>query len=289
MGVEISRFLTESDLQPHIKDFLAESSWEMMISEGVVFGPNRLREILRKARRLLETAPGPNLATRYELAQGWFSYWNQLISDKAEEMPDGQSPFVKSAKLMPVDNVVAYLAGSSYRHHESGVLFVAGAEGHEGHLHAAKWMTDHLGSWPCPIWVFEQNSYFAVKERGLPFLPLLVRLSMWHYYPGLRIITVAPERRAGVPEATHYQEIFDHLGATYCFAEELDPHRKEKVGRGEPAPFLVIPHLPVEATTTRVERLLDWDGDKDEETIADRIRELLKWSAPPRDSRFLEI
>jgi hypothetical protein len=290
MTKEISRFLIQKDLQPRIESLLPPGcSWETLLSEGKALGPDRLLAILREAKALLETAPGPNLARRYDLAQGWFNCWFRLIQRERREEVDRPSLFIESHKLIPVDKVATYLAENQVLRNESGVLFVAGAEGHAGHFHAIRWMADHLGSWPCPIWVFEQDSYLTKKERGSPFLPLVVRLSMWHYHPQARVITVAPERDMEVPEARHYKEIFDCLGVTFCFAEELDPLREEKIRRGEEASFLIIPHLPVEATAERVEKLFPGaEEDKawlDEQFMAAFIQE----STPPPDSKFIEV
>jgi len=164
MTPETPQFLTQADLLPKIESFLPHGcSGEALLAEGKVFSPYRLSMILLEAKRLLQTAPGPNLTRRYSLAEGWYNSWLRTITSSIEERTKRTSLFVESNKLMSEDKVSAYLLKNGVLEDESGVLFVAGAEGHAGHLHAARWMAEYLGNWPCPIWVFEQDSYFLAS------------------------------------------------------------------------------------------------------------------------------
>lgn len=133
----------------------------------------------------------------------------------------------------------------------TGVLFVAGAEGHTGHVLALGEMYESC----FPIWVFEQNGYFINKHRPGPFLPLEVRLSMWCCDNRMGLTTVAPECPQGGDLNEHYQKLFDRTGAKWCFADILDPNAREKVRRGEFRGFNLLQHHSTAGTSDRVKRI----------------------------------
>jgi hypothetical protein len=273
MSTEAKRYFTQRDCD--FRQYLPpECTWQEMIRTGEVIEPETLIKILLLAKNFLITAPGPNRAARSELVPPWYDQWWRLILDSQPE----------KKKLRPFTQVKPYLTENSLVDH-SGVLFVAGAEGHEGHLHAASYMKENV---LCTILAFEQDSYFTIvgKERGAPFLPLEVRLSMWHYSPSVDLLTVLPERMLGVPEDEHYQALFEQLGARYCFAEAIDPNCEEKIARGEKVSFLVIPHLPVAPTTDRVEHLFP-ESEPLESTA--EITKLIALLTPPRNDSFFRI
>lgn len=246
MGVEAPHYFTQKDLEPHLS-LPAGCNWRTMIARQEVLAPAVLATVLKQAKDFLVTQPGPNLARRRQLAPPWLDYWLDKIENWFD-LENSRPGFVCSYKLMTFNEVADFLKRNQLVE-SSGILFVAGAEGHEGHVRAAKYMAWHCQA---PIWVFEQNSYLMKKERKLPFLPLEVRLSMWQRSP-LSVLTVAPEKLPAVSESEHYLGLFKQLGARYCFADDRDPNREEKIKRGELADFLIISHLPVASTTERVE------------------------------------
>ncbi len=123
----------------------------------------------------------------------------------------------------------------------TGVLNAAGMEGHWGHQKAIDYMATTVD---VPILLLEGPEYFIRHpERRKPFLPLLVRISMWALYPETGIISVSPPKAHGINEDDHYQNVFQTTEAMFSFAEAGDPHEFEKRARGEWAAFTQIPHF----------------------------------------------
>jgi len=258
-------YLTQKDLLRKYPDLLPKDcTWQRMLEKEEILAPSVLLKILTRAEQFLVETPGPNWELRHLLAPRWFGYWQELIWKKEKDYPK-RAVYVKSDSSKPFEKVGKYLkhlkrTGSPYM--EGGVLFVAGAEGHEGHIYAAS----HMSSYEFCIWVFEQDEYFVNKKRKAPYLPLPVRLSMWAHW-GIDVVTVAPLRNPQVSEKDHYQALFNQTGAHYCFATEDDPNLQEKISRGKPNPIQImrrqiepvpiIPKLNVFSTSDRVSRLFD--------------------------------
>lgn len=121
------------------------------------------------------------------------------------------------------------LLKAKYPNKDTGMLFVAGAEGHKGHVWAARYMANIV---PVTIWGFEQPEYMRRKARKAPFLSLPLRLSMWFYKPLLNHLTVLPLNESSTSDNDHYNELFMRSGARYFFVHEKDPYLTEKLGRG---------------------------------------------------------
>lgn len=227
---------------------LPDISWEEMMEKQIVFSPRVMHAVLKDAREFLMTEPGPHLEIRKQIAPPWFEYWMTRIFPTANLIT---KDYEVSYKLVPFDNVKRHLR-QFFPSWDSGVLFVAAAEGHAGHLRAEA----HMAKWTeVPVWAFEQDSYLETKPRGAPFLSLPFRLSLWHYSK-LKVLTVSPERVDAVRESIHYKYLFDRLGVTRCFADEIDPYVEEKTHRGEFRQSNVIPHKFTPSTHDRVERIL---------------------------------
>lgn len=208
--------------------------------------PEHLTLALSRAKEFLITEPGPNLLRRRHFAPIWLDFWGKLSQQFCNQRTESRPGFTRSGNLWPFGKIRDCVEGEV-----SGALFVAGAEGHYGHVYAAQFM----GMWVTPVWAFEQDSYFATKERRNPFLPLELRLSMWEHF-GIDYLTVSPERDSDVDLNTHYARLFQKLGVTYCFATEGDPDLVEKIDRGAISPFRIIPRVSVPSTTVQVEHLL---------------------------------
>lgn len=219
-----------------------------MTAEHLVISPLPLANILTSAFQYLRTFPGEHLNERRELAPEWLGWWINYLSG----FPSSNELLVPSDKLKSIEDIGGVLRS---RKEASGVLFVAAAEGHEGHRHAARWMKDHVKT---VVWLFEQDEYLKRKPRGAPFLPLEVRLSMWAHHPGVDLASITPYTDClNVDELNaYYKRIFKTTDATYCFATKGDPNLEAKIGRGQSAKFTTIPFFPVPSTTERVEILM---------------------------------
>ncbi|MFC1727105.1 hypothetical protein ACFL0Y_01150 [Patescibacteria group bacterium] len=235
---------------------LPECAWQEMLTRREALSPQVLTRILHDAKDFLTNEPGPNLHNRRLIVPPWINYWqDQIWSSPLETYRESKPGFVHSEKLMPFSDMGDYLEEMEFESF-AGVLFVVGAEGHAGHVHCANHMADkRVKNWfIVPVWVFEQDSHMLRKERMAPFLPLEVRLSMWNYHR-LKVITVAPEKKSGISDTDHYQELFDQLKARYCFASADDPNKDEKINRGETDINTVISMVKTERTSLRVSKL----------------------------------
>lgn len=203
---------------------LPNVSWEEMIDRKVVFGPTLLRKVLSEANDYLTTAEGPNLERRKVIVPPWFDYWRDLLVFTPEWTEEG---LIDSGnKLQYFENIKEIL--SLQPNKTSGGLFVAAAEGHAGHIHAAEYMS---GEVDVVVWGFEQESYMLGKPRGGSFLPLEVRLSMWFYMKNIDILTVIPEIDEGTGVNEHYDSLFEQLGIDVMFYDENDPYAELKSRR----------------------------------------------------------
>ena len=229
---------------------LPKVTWQEMLDERVVIAPQNVIEALQEAEQLLITHPGPNLERRKRLAPEWFSYWENLLKKYPRE--SGIELIPSGNKLVKFENLSDLLA-MIYPSEKTGMLFVAGAEGHKGHIHAAKYMA---GVVLVTIWGFEQDEYMQRKDRQAPFLTLPLRLSMWFYEPALTHLTVLPKNTRGIADNDHYNDLFIRSGAKYFFVHEKDPYRTEKLARGEQDLDRTITHpFPLQSTTEAVEEL----------------------------------
>lgn len=207
-------------------DALPKIDWQEMFDKKMVFAPQNVVAALKEAEGLLVTLPGPNLERRRILAPKWFEYWKELLTTSSYESDTGLVP--SGNKLIEFEGLPGFLE-TRYKDINTGMIFVAGAEGHKGHLHAAKYMA---GKVPVTIWGFEQPKYMQRKARKAPFLPLSLRLLMWFYVPEITHLTVLPRNVSGKSDNDHYNGLFVSSGARYFFVHEKDPYLKEKLARG---------------------------------------------------------
>jgi hypothetical protein len=240
-------------------DIVSTTSWQEILGSGKPINAAILREYLLDSYLHLITEPGPNLDLRIELelSENWLTYWVDYLKAFEHHQDLNHAhivPFEKLSEVIKVEKENAKVikvpedgGGAS-----SGVLFVGGLEGHEGHRLAVDWMLRHVN---VPVVLFEQDEYFSVKERKRPYLPLEVRLSMWSYYNRNLFMSVLPLKEEGVSDREHYQNLFDRVYADFCFATSGDPHEEEKRGRGKEAYFTLIPYRNVPRTTLRVQKL----------------------------------
>ncbi|KKQ43008.1 MAG: hypothetical protein US60_C0009G0011 [Microgenomates group bacterium GW2011_GWC1_37_8] len=273
-------------------DALPRVDWQEMLDNRVVFAPQNILAALKEAEQLLVSHPGPNLERRKVLAPEWFGYWKDLIIALPYESDAGLMS--SGDKLVKFEDLSSLLE-TRYKDENTGMIFVAGAEGHKGHVHAAKYMAKVV---PVTVWGFEQDEYMQRKARKAPFLPLPLRLSMWFYESALTHLTVLPINLSGLPDNDHYNELFLRAGVKYFFVHEKDPNLDVKLARGgqdldrtiqHPFPFLdtteavqeiiseisleeiynllvrqnlrIIPDLPVESSSERVKKLLPDEND----------------------------
>ncbi len=204
-------------------EHLPKITWQEMIENQVVFSPGRVISAITEAERFLITESGPNLDRRRILVPEWFSYWSHLLA-KVHQSADVEF-FDSGNKLINFDKLPKFLY-TNYSDLKTGEIFVAGAEGHKGHLHAARYMANIV---PITIWGFEQESYMSKKARNGSFLPLELRLSMWFYERSVNHLTVLPANDLGIPDNDHYNDLFKRSGANYFFVHESDPYNRGKV------------------------------------------------------------
>ena len=175
MTQEHREFFTNFE-SPHMPNV----GWQEIVAEHKVIEPARLIAILRDAKTFLITAPGPNLERRKILVPNWFNYWfGRIIFDRAPSQYPVGNDFTHSVKLAGYEEVAERLLW--HRTKESGLLNLAGAEGHDGHIFAAKYMAERVYT----IWAFEQDQYFQTqtKLRGAPFYRFLLGFQCGPIHP----------------------------------------------------------------------------------------------------------
>ncbi|MBI2066000.1 hypothetical protein HYT60_00640 [Candidatus Woesebacteria bacterium] len=220
-------------------ELIKSYGWQEILESGEPIDRKTLSEFLIRANEFLTTEPGPHLAQRREYSTDWLKWWIEYIKVAGTDR--------RPALLLPINRIRRSVDPGN----PSGVLFAGGLEGHRGH----RWAVDRMLSFVKPILLFEQDEYLAGKERQASFLPLEVRLSMWsHYRPDL-MISVLPQRNPAVTESEHYKALFEATGADYCFATDGDQFAEQKMARGKPASFTLIPYINTEPTTFRVQKL----------------------------------
>lgn len=193
-------------------------SWQEMLRTGEKIAPDILSKVLTDAYDFLITEPGPNLERRKKMAPDWFRYWIDLC-----ESVSGNTKIKR--KLFEFENISTQL---EYRPVDSGILMLAGGEGHKGHRNAARIMKSRV---PVVVFAFDQPDLLRNKSRGGEFLPLAVRLSMWDLSPYVDIISVMPPMVPGMGVNEHYDSLFHSCGATMQFVQESDPHLHLKAQR----------------------------------------------------------
>jgi len=229
---------------------LPKVTWEEMVESQLVISPLNVYMALKEAENLLTTHPGPNLERRQRLAPRWFGYWKQLLEKR---LTSNDVELIGSDdKLIGFEYLASFLQ-RKYANKDTGITFNAGAEGHEGHLHAAKYMANNV---PIAIWALEQAEYMKQKERKAHFLPLELRLSMWFYEPSVSHLAVLPKDPLGKYDNDHYNGLFIRSGAKYFFVHEKDPHLKEKLKRGgQDLSLTILQDSELLSTTEMVEKL----------------------------------
>jgi len=232
-------------------DALPKVGWQDMLNKRVVYAPQNVLAALKDAEQLLVTHTGPNLARRKILAPEWFGYWKDMLTTFSYESDTGLMS--SGDKLVNFDDL-SRLLEARYKDENTGMLFVAGAEGHKGHIHAAKYMA---GVVPVTVWGFEQDDYMQRKARKAPFLSLQLRLSMWFYKSTITHLTVLPRNSQGIPDNDHYNELFIRSGVKYFFVHEKDPYLTQKLARGMQDLYRTIRHdFPDLSTTESVQELM---------------------------------
>ena len=227
--------------------------WEVMVEMGVVYPPSKLQEMLFEAHDYLVAVPGPHQQRRRELGFYWFENWTHILSEKR-----AKAAVDSGVVLCRFGQVAAHVDSFHSSTESSGVLMMAGGEGHLGHLRAAEWVHHNVGY---SVLLLEQDRYFERKPRGWPFLPLDMRLSMW-YYSGLwSCVSVIPLLDPTVVDPAevnaHYDRVFKETHVLFSFATEGDPFEKIKRSRGVQAGFTAIPRYDWPDTTTHVQRLME--------------------------------
>ena len=235
------------------EDILPGITWQEMLSARMYIGPRPLLRFLSEAKTWLIEEEGPNLINRILYVPGWLDLWIKLLRKK-QEISDEiiydpevnvATPFGEVAELIERNGRIG-----------SGIIFMAGGEGHGGHRYAIDYMKRDL---KYSVLALEEDVYNEThKVRGGNFLPLEVRISMWLHY-GVRCVTVLPTQEEGIDINTHYQSLFAQSGAERFAFTASDPDAWEKRQRGNP---LIIPHRDTEiGTTDRVKRLMEDDSD----------------------------
>jgi len=240
----------------HFRPDLLSGNVDEIVQAGRPQDKTTLIEYLGGALENLKTFPGPHLYYRSGHADDWIGWWVDFLEKDSV-----------SGQLITFDKI----KDSLIKGNEYGVLFAGGMEGHRGHRFAV----DHMLKYVCPILLLERDSYIESKPRGGPYLDLRARISMWANYDPRIIVSVLPEMPGGVNPNVHYKNLFDRTGADYCFASESDPYCWEKVARGKPALFTVIPSVSIQSTTNKAEGLLN---------TTDNVSQLL----PGADPAFIE-
>lgn len=254
---EKNKYFTQSDWH---SSYLPPITWEESVTEHKILTPSVLLRVLDDAREFLVTAEGPHLTDRQESVPEWFRFWRDMLlplGQIIEDLAGGQ--FAYHPGVMPYTDVAKFVKA---RGGAAGSQNMGGGEGTEGHLSSYYYMRKVLGKNGQVIWAYERDSYFnRFKERGGPFLPLPVRLTM-AVMLGVNVATVYPDVPEGVTGenlSLHYLNLFRTLGAAYSFADSTDPHALEKIARGRMDRPTLIPHLDVPSTRRRVLKLHDPD------------------------------
>jgi hypothetical protein len=166
MVKESPKFFTQKDLQSR---YLPEATWEELVDEKKIIAPSLLKLVLEEAKDFLINEPGPNKWRREILAPLWFNHWIDELERYAPRLDgDRSEDWWESDKLARIEDLNKRLAEKQIED-QAGVLFVAGAEGHFGHVAAAGYMREQM---VYPIWAFEQDGYlerYKVSERRSVF------------------------------------------------------------------------------------------------------------------------
>lgn len=186
--------LTIEDWQPEI--FLPPLTCDEILTEGRIFSPEAMVKGLERAYYCLTHVPGPHLETRKTFADGWINWW---IEEFRSYSPTGY-PFVINHNIHSFDKLSGLITRTPWEiilasgNRMPYIWDIAGLEGHEGSREAVdEVLAKDLIQ---PILVFEQDNFFMHKVRKKPYLPLVLRLSMWSTYIARRgnhaLLTVNP-------------------------------------------------------------------------------------------------
>jgi len=277
----IRQYLTQEDLRACLPDSFNEVGIDEFLLDPTLIDFQQLLVLLQTANDVIFDTPGSHQNQRQKLVGGWLRYWQKLVKSVEiqshhpnsfyRQLPNKEAQL---SRVVPFELLKTEVDQFSRR---VGVLFVAGAEGHEGHRSAVEYMRQQARV--APILIFEPDNNFQTlnKVRGLPLIPLPYRLAMWSYFPDIFKVTVCPTYPDSlmIPEDLDkfYQQVFVDTGAHRCFAHQLDSHRETKIRRGEYQSTNIIPDYPTEPTTSRVYKLLGQNEGENEEllTILDQF------------------
>jgi glycerol-3-phosphate cytidylyltransferase-like family protein len=215
-------------------------SLDHILTTGEPVAKNELIKFLVAANSYLINTPGPNQERRQKLSNSWLKHWINLLINMDDAI---------HGRIVTIDNLHKIVSQNQSEGESTSVLFAGGFEGHIGHVSCLNHMLECINH---PIVLLERDEYVGNKERRHPFLPLEVRLSMTAYYSNRLIVSVLPKPDESIESTNHYNEIFQVIGAEYCFAESGDPLATLKRSRGKDAEFTLIPHVDTPSTTERV-------------------------------------
>jgi len=212
--------MTVEHRDEHIKHFTSELipielRWQHMLETGETIPPQQLAPIFAEAKHDLMTVPGPNSDKRQALVPDWFDYWISLCTNY-----EGESA---KRKLFEFGQIKSELEEKSWL--MSGLLMLAGGEGHRGHRDAASIMQSKVS---IVIFAFEEPEYLEQHKQRGEFLPLEVRLSMWNLCPKVHILSVLPPKPINISTEAHYELLYKTSGASMQFVENRDPYLKLK-------------------------------------------------------------
>lgn len=243
----------------YLKNFesplIVDVDGESCLKSSLILAPWILQTVLIQARDYAASAPGPHLSRRELLVPLWLNFWIALAQNNSGHLENEK--LIRSYRTIPFDSVGEVVKKLTAEKKTTGVLNAAGMEGHWGHQRAVNYMATKVD---VPILLLEGPGYFILhSDRRKPFLPLIVRISMWALYSGIGLISVSPPKSPDVSEDEHYQNVFLMTRASYSFAEEDDPHESDKRSRGKWKDFTQIPHFDEMGnlrTSNIVERLM---------------------------------
>lgn len=255
--------MAEEKLRFNLPEEAGQVNWEEMTKMGVAMAPGYLGLLLSEAERFYVTEVGEYL----NLRQTWDLVWLKNWVDYYQQFDDGEK-WQKAERFVGWQKLPERVKSWQEQGYTVGILTLSNGGGTEGHKHALRWMKNHVDK---VVWGFERESFSSRHKGELPFLPLEMRLSMWHWWReagGVQIdaLSVLPEAPTDESELNwHYRGLMTDVGVDYCFGTEGDPNFLDKIARGRrQSRFTIIPALDGLSTGEMSRKLFDGvDGDDD--------------------------
>lgn len=171
-----------------------------MLCRQFIYSPNYLLEILHKAYDFYTSTPGENLEYRRQNADLWLGNIRTLLQERNVRF-DTTFPLMHSPVVLDYHTLVSCL-GQGYDFWNKqlkrypAIWFAGGCECTPNHFLVIDFITRNNKVLPI-IWL-EQEEYISSKERGMPFFPREVTLSILAHYVSERchnrgIITMNPQ------------------------------------------------------------------------------------------------